>query len=62
MPMCLLCRSPEQEELAEVPVMKANQVVWKGFVNMSGLAKFSTTAYAVSGPADNLHEVRGGWN
>ena len=47
----------------EVPQMSANQVIWKGFVNMSGLAKFVTTAYPVSGPAQNIDEVKGdqGW-
>ena len=58
-PSSLPCRSPEAEMMEEEPMMKANQVVWKGFVNMSGLAKFATTAYPVSGPADNLHEVKG---
>ena len=57
LPTCLLRRSPEREVSPEI---KANQVVWKGFVNMSGLAKFATTAYAVSGPAESLHEVKGG--
>lgn len=39
--------------------MKANEVVWKGFVNMSGLAKFATTAYPISGPARDVNEVKG---
>ena len=34
-----------------------HQVVWKGFINMSGLTKFSTTAYPVAGPVDELDLV-----
>lgn len=57
-------RSPEEEEEEEEKEkglkLHADQVIWKGFVNMSGLAKFSTCACPVSGPMDNLDEVRCG--
>ena len=49
----------EHPEL-ESPQLTCDQVIWKGFVNMSGLAKFATTAYPVSGPAQNVNMVKGG--
>ena len=33
------------------------QEVWKGFVNMTGLANFATTAYHVSGQMEYISEV-----
>ena len=58
LPLMSPCRSPVLDQAKSPPVL-ATQVVWKGFVNMSGLSKFATTAYPVSGPVDNIHEVRG---
>ena len=44
------------EEPAQVGM---DHVVWKGFVNMSGLSKFATTAYPVAGPVQELDTVKG---
>ena len=59
--MWFICISlPISEHLdAEVPAVSANHVVWKGFVNMSGLAKFATTAYPVSGRATTRVRLAG---
>ena len=63
------CSSPIKEHPEEEvpspappppPQVRADQVIWKGFVNMNALAKFATTAYPVSGPVENLDEVKGG--
>jgi len=37
------------------------QEVWKGFVNMTGLANFATIAYHVSGQIEYISEVVRGW-
>lgn len=47
-------RSPDTADLDDVP---GETVVWRGDFTMHGMAKFSATAYAVSGPVEYLDEV-----
>ena len=51
----LVCRPPPPD--AENGVENEEQLIWRGEFTMHGMARFSASAYAVSGPVDYLDEV-----
>ena len=54
---CLDYRPPHTTDEEESHAVKEEPSIWRGEFTMHGMARFSATAYAVSGPVEFLEEV-----